>query len=226
MIEMTPQRWRFTEAYAHEVFGRQDDHLANLMPEAVKRGLPDIAVNAEVGRLLLMLTSMTRARLAIEVGTLGGYSAIWIARGLNPGGKLITIEAESKHADFAQEQFQRAGVADRLQIRRGLALDVLRQLARELPAASVDVVFVDADKREYVDYWKLVRPLIAVGGLLIADNVYGSGDWWIDDEGHEVRSAADRFNRAVAGDKEFETVAVPLRQGVLVARRIRTDIGK
>src|SRR5262249_48110707 len=137
MTDMTPQRWQYTEAYAHEVFGQQDPHLANLMIEGVKHGLPDIAVNAEVGRLLLMLTSMTRARLALEIGTLGGYSGIWIARGLAKGGKLVTIEAEPKHAEFAQEQFRRAGVADRVQIRRGLALDVLRQLAGELPAASV-----------------------------------------------------------------------------------------
>ena len=83
-MDMTPERWRYTGAYSREVFGAQDAHLAGLMEAAVGRGLPDIAVSADVGRLLMILTSMTRGRLALEVGTLGGYSAIWIARGLSP----------------------------------------------------------------------------------------------------------------------------------------------
>jgi len=84
-------------------------------------------------------------------------------------------------------------------------------------------VFIDAIKSEYPDYWIHVRPLVAVGGLIIADNVLGSGDWWIDDESpsNTMRAGADRFNRLVAGDKDFEAVAVPLRQGVLIGRRVR-----
>lgn len=225
-MDMTPERWRYTETYTRDVFGRQDAHLAGLMDDAVKRGLPDIAVSADVGRLLLMLTSMTRGRLALEVGTLGGYSGIWLARGLaspsqanRAGGRLITIESEPKHADFAREQFLRAGVADRVEVRVGKALDVLPRLAKEIAHASVDVVFLDAVKTEYPEYWRLVKPLITPGGLIIADNVLGSGDWWIDAEGNSARDAADRFSRLVADDRDFETVAVPLRQGVLIGRR-------
>ena len=221
MVDMTPDRWRYTNDYAHAVFGEQDDHLAGLMTRAIAKGLPDIAVSAEVGRLLMILTSMTRAKLAIEVGTLGGYSGIWIARGLAPNGKLYTVEPEKLHADFAQEQFKIAGVADRVEICRGFALDVLPQLATKLQAGSVDVVFLDAIKTEYPAYWKIVRPLIAVGGLIIADNVYGSNSWWIDSIGDPSREAADRFNRLVAGDPDFQAVAIPLRQGVLVGRRVR-----
>ena len=94
-IEMTPQRWRRTAEYGEAVFGRQDEHLAGLMSDAVAAGLPDIAVDGHIGRLLMILTSMTRARLAVEVGTLAGYSAIWIARGLASDGRLITIEHPS-----------------------------------------------------------------------------------------------------------------------------------
>ena len=175
----------------------------------------------DVARLLMMLTSMTRGRLAIEVGALAGYSGIWLARGLQPGGRLITIEFEPKHAEFAREQFEKAGVADRVEVRVGKALDVLPRLARDLAPASVDVVFLDAEKTEYPDYWRIVRPLIAVGGLILADNVLGSGDWWIDAEGNESRDAADRFSRLVANDRDLESVAVPLRQGVLIGRRVR-----
>lgn len=222
-MEMTEQRWSYTNTYLREVFGRQDAHLAGLMTEAVARGLPDIAVSADVGRLLTILTSMTRARSAIEIGTLGGYSGIWIARGLAAGGKLFTIEPEPKHIAFARDQFRKAGVADRIEIVEGKALDVLPELTKRLRPGSVDMVFIDAIKSEYPDYWHLVRPLIAVGGLIVADNVLGSGDWWIDDENpaNPMRAGADRFNRLVAGDDEFEAVAAPLRQGVLIGRRVR-----
>jgi predicted O-methyltransferase YrrM len=220
-MEMTPERWRYTSDYLHGVFGAEDAILASIMPEAMKQGMPDIAVSPEVGRLLMILTSMTRGRMALEVGTLAGYSGIWIARGLRESGRLITVESEARHADFAQEQFRRAGLADRIDLRRSRALDVLPTLAREMGAGSVDVVFLDAVKTEYPEYWRLVRPLIAVGGLIIADNALGSNVWWIDSEGDESRDAADRFNREVAGDPDFEAAGIPLRQGLLVARRMR-----
>lgn len=219
-MEMTPQRWQFTNNYSRDVFGRQDEHLAGLMKEAIARGLPDVAVNSEVGRLLLILTSMTKGLLAIEVGTLGGYSGMWLARGLAPGGKLITIEPEKLHADFAQDQFKRAGLADRIELIRGTGLEVLPELAKRYSSGSVDIVFLDAIKTEYPAYWKIVRPMIAVGGLIIGDNAYGSGDWWIDNVGNPSREAADQFNRLVASDPDFEAVAVPLREGVLIGRRM------
>ncbi len=219
-MEMNRGRWAYIQEYSREVFGRQDAHLAGLMDEAVEVGLPNIAVSADVGRLLMILTSMTRGQLAIELGTLGGYSGIWIARGLKPGGRLVTIEREQAHADFAKVQFERAGVDDRIEMRGGAALDVLPKLAQELDPNSVDVVFIDAVKSEYPDYWRMVRPLIAAGGLVLADNVLGSGSWSIDDEAEPQRAAVDRFNRLVADDPDFEAVVVPLRNGVLVGRRI------
>lgn len=216
---MTPERWRYTSEYLKTTFGAQDDHLAGLMDEAVAAGLPDIAVSPDVGRLLELLTSTTRGRLAVEVGTLAGYSAIWIARGLAADGRLVTIEPEPKHADFAEAQLSRAGVGDRVTVRRGLGLDVLAALADELEPGSVDVLFFDAVKKEYPDYFRLGRDLVAPGGLLIADNVLGTDAWWIDDEGHESREAVDALNRALAADTDFTAVALPIREGVLVARR-------
>jgi caffeoyl-CoA O-methyltransferase len=219
-MAMTDDRWNYTNEYSREVFGQQDEHLAGLMTEATAAGLPDIAVSADVGRLLMMLTSMTQARLALEVGTLGGYSGIWIARGLAEGGRLITIEREPNHAAFAQRQFERAAVDDRVEIRMGGALEVLPRLADELGPGSVDVVFIDAEKTEYCEYWESVRPLVAVGGVVLADNVLGTGSEWIDQQDRPQPRAVDRFNRLVAGDEAFEVVAVPLRQGVLFARRV------
>ena len=219
-MEITPQRWQYLNEYSRAVFGKQDEHLAGLMAQAVEEGLPDIAVSADVGRLLMILTSLTAGRLAIEVGTLAGYSGIWIARGLASAGRLITIEREPAHAAFARRQFERAGVADRVEVRQGDAIEELSQLAAEIEPRCVDVVFLDAEKGEYPDYWRLAKPLIAVGGLILSDNAYSTGSWWIDDVGEAERDAADAFNRLVADDEDFEAVAVPLRQGVMIGRRV------
>ena len=213
-MPMTPERWTFLGEYADDVFGRYDEHLAGLMGRAVEAGLPAISVSADVGRLLKILVSMTEGKLALELGTLAGYSAIWIARGLAPDGKLITIEYNDDHADFAEQEFETAGVTEHVEILRGAALDVLPDIAERLGPGSVDFVFVDAVKREYVDYFRLIKPLMKAGGLLVADNVYGTGAGWID-EGH----GTDEFNRLIAADPDFDAVATPMREGVLIARR-------
>lgn len=218
-MDMTPGRWRATEQYLADVFGSQDEILAAAVTEATAAGLPPIAVSGEVGRLLMILTSMTPGRLAVELGTLGGYSGTWIARGLAEDGRLITVDADDHHADVAQRQFDRAGLADRVEIRRGRALEVLDELVGELGTGTVDVAFIDAEKVEYPEYARRLRPLIAPGGLLIADNVLGTGGTWIDDLTHPGMAAVDDMNRMVSAWPEFESVIVPLRQGVLVARR-------
>lgn len=212
---MTPERWAFIGDYADEVFGPNDEQLTGLMDRAANAGLPRIAVSSDVGRLLKILVSLTDGKIAIELGTLAGYSGIWIARGLADDGKLYTIEYADDHADFAQTEFETAGLADNVEIVRGPALEVLPDLASRLGEGSVDFAFVDAVKSEYVDYFKLLGPLIKRGGLLVADNVYGTGLGWID-EGH----GTDSFNRLVASDPDFEAVATPMREGVLIARRL------
>lgn len=219
-MDMTPERWSYTRDYLRRTFGDEDQHLASLMDEAVAAGLPPIAVSPEVGRLLSMLVSTTEGRCAIEVGTLGGYSAIWMARALHEDGKLYTIEAEAKHADFAEQQLARAGVADRVVVKRGMGLEVLDELARDLGPGSVDFVFLDAVKTEYPQYFEKVRPLLKVGGWLVADNVLGAGSWWIDAEDNDSRNAVDQLNRTLASDPDFVATAVPLREGLLLARRV------
>jgi predicted O-methyltransferase YrrM len=213
-MTMTPERWEFTERYSQEVFGSEDEHLESVMTRAVDAGIPSIAVSADVGRLLKILVSMTDGQRAIELGTLAGYSAIWIARGLRPDGKLTTIEFEPKHAEFARREIAAAGESSRVDVVEGAALEVVPELAEKWGPETVDFVFIDAVKAEYVDYFSQVKPLIKAGGLLVADNVYGTGAGWID-EGY----GTDAFNRVVAADTDFESVALPLRQGVMVARR-------
>lgn len=218
-MEMTPDRWTYTNDYLRRTFGDVDEHLAGLMDEAVRAGIPAISVSPDVGRLLQLLVSTTGGQRVIEVGTLAGYSAIWMARGLRPGGKLYTIEPNEKHAAFAEEQVRKAGVADRVEVIRGTGLEVLERLAKELGPSSVDLVFLDAIKTEYPAYFEKARDLIRPGGWLVADNVLGAGDWWIDDEQHPSRQAVDRLNRTLAADPDFLATLVPLREGVLLARR-------
>ena len=218
-MQMTPERWEWFRAYSQEVFGAEDGHLAGIMAEAVARGMPDISVGPDVGRLLMIMTTLTPGRVALEIGTLAGYSGIWIARGLRDGGRLITIENDPNHAAFAREQFKRAGVADRVELREGAALKVLPDLAAELGASSLDLTVIDAVKSEYPDYWTHVRPLIAPGGVVLADNVLGGKAWWVADSNHPEGIQIDRFNRMVASDSEFEASLVPLRAGILIARR-------
>lgn len=221
-MDMTPARWEYTCSYLQDVFGAQDDQLRTLMPRAIAAGLPDIAVSADVGRLLTILASMCGggrgASTIVEVGTLAGYSGIWLARGLNPAGRLITIDIEPRHLAFARAEFDRAGLGARVDTRLGAALDVLPTLAAEFGPASIDLAFIDGVKAEYPDYFRLLKPLIRPGGLLVADNVLGSS-WWIDQESDPLRATVDRFNRMVAADPAFQAAAVPIRQGVLIARR-------
>ncbi len=218
-IEITPERWRYTTEYLRQVFGAQDPLLDQLLVDAKAAGLPDIAVSADVGHLLQLLASLTPGRLVLELGTLGGYSGIWLARGIS--GRLVTVEADPAHADFAEQQFLRAGLADRVEVLRGPALTVLGALQKTWAPGSVDMVFIDADKLEYPEYFEGVRGLLAPGGLFVADNVLGTSRWWIDHEDHPMRQAADRLNRTVAADPEFLAVGLPLREGLLVAQKRR-----
>jgi predicted O-methyltransferase YrrM len=218
-ITMNPARWENTERYLQEVFGREDDVLRGLREAAAREGLPDISVSADVGRLLSLLVKTTGARNAIELGTLGGYSGLWIARALRPDGRLVTVDVDARRSAFARGWFEKAGVSTRVETVTGPALEVLPGVLKSIGSAGVDVAFFDAVKTEYIDYFRAVRDAINAGGLLIADNALGSNQWWIDTPESADQRAVDAFNRAVASDPDFETACVPIRQGVLIARR-------
>ena len=214
-MSMNQERWQWLGDYAVGLFGGDDAQLQSLMSRAVEAGLPNIAVSADVGRLLKILASLTDGKLAVELGTLGGYSGIWIARGLAHDGRLVTVEYEDLHADFAAAEFEAAGVSDRVEIVRGPALEVIPSLLERFGEHSTDLVFIDAVKSEYVSYFDAIKPMIKPNGLIVADNVYGTGQGWVD-EGY----GTDDFNRSVAADSDFEAVTVPMRQGLLIARRV------
>jgi predicted O-methyltransferase YrrM len=217
----TPDRWNATSLYLDAVFGRQDEHLATLMPRALEAGLPDIAVSPSVGRFLLMLAKLVDARTVVEVGTLAGYSGTWLARGMHADGKLITLEPVEKHAAFAEQGFKACGLGDRVEVRRTTGLDGLPALCDELGPGSVDLVFLDAVKSEYPPYFPHCRTLLRRGGLLVIDNALGSNDWWIGEpEGNQpAHDGADQLNRMLGDDPEFDAACLPIREGVTVARK-------
>lgn len=217
---MTHERWQYTNLYAQSVFDNENAVLKALLHEAEEAGLPDIAVTSEVGQLLAILTSMTSGQLALEIGTLAGYSAMWLMRGMAADGRLITIEQHEGHADFAERQFAKAGLADRVSVRRGPALDLLPAIAGEVGPEMLDVVFIDAEKTEYPAYWRAIRPLVTVGGLVIVDNVFGTGESWIDDASTPGILATDRMNRTIAADEGFMATAIAVQSGLLMAKRI------
>jgi predicted O-methyltransferase YrrM len=130
-------------AYIRELFVEEDEALRWAREDSQNRGLPTINVKAEEGRFLQFLVRACGARRALEIGTLGGYSGIWIARGLAPDGWLITLEKEPEHARLAREHFAAAGLSDRVEVRVGPASELLARLTIEAP---FDFVFIDADK--------------------------------------------------------------------------------
>jgi len=215
------------EDYLRSVFATDEPARAALVERAAEAGLPDIAVSSDVGALLAVLASLAGpdergSRAIVEVGCLAGYSAICLARGLREGGRLYTIEPEPLHAEVAAAEFTRAGIEDRVEILREPGLDALAKLLDRLGPASVDVLFLDAIKQEYPAYLRVGRPLLRVGGLLMADNVLSSSDWAVADPPgtSDARDAVDSFNRAVANDPGFQAACIANRAGLLVARRV------
>jgi predicted O-methyltransferase YrrM len=199
-----------TSDYLAALFAPEDATLLALREEADRSGLPPIAISPDEGRLLQVLLRAVGARRVLEVGTLGGYSAIWMARALPPGGSVLTLEIEPSHAEFAQRHIARAGVADRVEVRVGRALDLLPALDGE----RFDAVFLDADKEPLPTYFDWALRLLRPGGLLIADNALWGGrvlDERVDDD---ATRAVREFNRRLATDPRVTGIVVPTHDGV------------
>src|SRR5438093_2496653 len=158
--------------WAETVYQPEDDVLKEIREGSVREGLPAIQVGRFDGLHLEVLTRASGARKAVEIGTLGGYSGVCIARGLGDGGVLHTFELQEKFADVARESFRRAGVEDRVRIHVGPALERLSTIAREAP---FDLLFIDADKVGYPSYLAWGEEHLRIGGVVLADNAFGWG---------------------------------------------------
>jgi caffeoyl-CoA O-methyltransferase len=198
-------------AFVERVHVRHDEGLARAFDAPAAQGMPEIQVSPSEGKLLGLLMRLIGARKVVELGTLAGYSAIHIARALGDGGKLYTVEIDPRHAAVAQANLAAAGVADRVEIKLGGGVDVLRELAAHGP---FDAVFLDADKEGYPHYATWAARHLRRGGLLLADNSYLFGRLLADEP---ASRAMRRFHEQLAS--EFEAVCVPTPDGLTVAVR-------
>ncbi|HEV3311295.1 MAG TPA: O-methyltransferase [Chloroflexota bacterium] len=193
--------------YAGELYPRRDELLSRLVEDASTEGIPAIHIPDEIGRLLQVLVVSSEARRVLELGTLFAYSTIWMARVLPSDGRVLTLEFEPKHAEVSQRNLVRAGVADKVEIRTGPALESLEGLIDE----KFDLIFIDADKAGYVDYLREAIRLSRVGTLIVADNTWRHGDVLRADD--ESGRAIAKFNRLVAEDPRLISTIIPTRDG-------------
>ena len=199
--EKTTQNY---DRYITELLASEDEALVAARKTMEREGLPGISVSASEGKVLNILTRMIGAKRILEIGTLGGYSAIWMARAMPEGGKLISLELDPHHADVARRNLDRAGLSEKVEVRVGAALDSLAQIARE-GGEQFDLVFIDADKDGYIDYLEKSLPLVREGGLILADNTLPDA---------VLNPAADsgtkRYNAAVAAHSELTSALLPV----------------
>src|SRR6516165_11526832 len=149
-----------------------DPVLSAALEASDAAGLPRIAVSAQQGKFLSLLAGAIKARRVLEIGTLGGFSTIWLARGAGPQGRVVTLEYEPKHAEVARANLERAGVGDRVEVIVGAALDTLPTLT----GGPFDLVFIDADKENYVAYLQWAIRLAHPGSVIVVDNVIRKGE--------------------------------------------------
>ena len=202
-------------AYLDPLFAPEDPALLALREAADRSGLPPTAIAPGTGRLLQVLLESVGARRVLEVGTLGGYSATWIARALPAeGGRLVTVEIEPRYAEFARRQLVFAGVADRVDVVVGRALDVLPAYDGE----RVDALFLDADPEPLPTYFEWGLRLLRPGGLLLADNALRGGRVLDARAGDAATTAVREFHRRLATDPRVSATVVPTPDGLVVAR--------
>jgi predicted O-methyltransferase YrrM len=172
---MSQQQWSAVDRYIEETLLGRDIALEQAVSANAAAGLPSIAVSPAQGKLLQMLAVIHGAGSILELGTLGGYSTIWLARALAPGGSLTSLEIEPSYSELAGENIARAGLADRVRLRVGPAIDTLRALIEE-GAGPFDLVFIDADKPSTPEYFTLALELTRPGSVILTDNVVRGGE--------------------------------------------------
>lgn len=201
------QRWTDVDHYVTDVFQVSDPILDAALAASAEAGLPSINVTPSQGRLLFLLARAIGARSILEIGTLGAYSTIWLARALPEGGRVVTLESNTRHADVASANIARAGLQDRVDLRVGTALTTLQSLA-ETKAGPFDLIFIDADKPSYPDYLTWSLELSRPGTMIIADNVVRDGAVADTNSTDANVQGVRRFNAQLAADPRASATVV------------------
>ncbi|MDA4112823.1 MAG: O-methyltransferase [Thaumarchaeota archaeon] len=218
---MSQDKWKAVESYITGLLIPPDRALDAALEASVKANLPPINVSPTQGKLLMLLARMQGARKILEIGTLGGYSTIWLARALPADGHLITLEIDPNRAEIARDNIARAGLTKLVELRLGPALDALPQLSAE-GRGPFDLIFIDADKPSNTEYFAWALKLSRKGSLIIVDNVVRNGDV-IDEASADPRvQGVRRFNKVLAAEPrviatEIQTVGSKGYDGFAIA---------
>lgn len=204
---MTDTPWAAVDDYIATLFLRADPALDHALEASARAGLPAISVSPPQGKLLSLLTRAQRARTILEIGTLGGYSTIWLARALPADGRLITLELDPKHAEVARANVAHAGLGAVVDVRVGPAADSLRQLVAERHT-PFDLIFIDADKPGYPEYLAWSLKLARRGTVIIADNVVRKGEIANASSTDANVRAMRRFNDLLAAEPRLDTTVI------------------
>lgn len=203
------------QRYVEELFAVEDAVLARVRARHAEAGLPNIHISPDEGKLLHVLLRAAGARTVLEIGSLGGYSGIWLARALPPDGRLTTIEKDPRHAAIARAAFADAGLTGQVRLLEGDARDVLRSLK-----TGFDAVFVDADKEPLAEYFEASVRLLRSGGLLLCDNAFFHGAV-VDQSDHSAAAQGVRaFNQLAATDPRVVSAVAPIRDGVVIGVKV------
>jgi predicted O-methyltransferase YrrM len=204
---MSKEQWTAVDDYISDLFIPPDDALDGALKAAVEAGLPAIHVAPNQGKFLSILAQSIGARKILEIGTLGAYSTIWMARALPPDGKLVTLEYDPKHAEVARKNITYAGLDKIVEVRLGKAIDLLPQVAAE-GLGPFDLIFIDADKPSNWDYFEWALKLSHPGSVIIVDNVVRDGNV-VDANSQDASVKGVRhFNEKVAKESRVNLTAI------------------
>jgi caffeoyl-CoA O-methyltransferase len=218
---MEQELFESVDAYISDLFGYEDSVLKGTLKSMVDAGIPAISVSANQGKFLQLLARLNNVKKILEIGTLGGYSTIWLGRALPAEGYLLTLELEQSHADVARRNINKAGLGVIVDIRVGKALDLLPLIEAE-GIGPFDMIFIDADKAPYTEYFEWALKLSRPGTLIIADNVVREGKILDDTCTDERVTGVKRFNKALAANKQvtatiIQTVGNKEHDGMAIA---------
>ena len=204
---MTPQPWTAMDGYLAGLLVPPDPALESALRTSAEAGLPPIHVSPNQGKFLHLLARIQRANAILEIGTLGGYSTIWLARALPAGGRVTTLELNPRHADIARGNFARAGLSDVIDLRVGPAIVSLEQLTRE-GSGPFDLIFIDADKPGTADYFTWALKLSRAGTVIVVDNVVRKGA--VADPGSSDPNVLGirRFNQLLAAEPRVSATVI------------------
>jgi predicted O-methyltransferase YrrM len=204
------------QRYVTELFAVEDPILAAIRARHAAAELPPIHISPDEGKLLHLLLLAIQARTVLEIGSLGGYSGVWLARALPANGRLTTIEKDPRHARIARQAFAEAGLEARVRLIEGAALDVLPTLT-----PGFDAVFVDADKDPLAQYFDWSMRLLRPGGLLLCDNAFFHGAAIDEQDRSGAAEGVRAFNRLAASDPRLVATIVPVRDGLVVGVKVK-----